>query len=103
MREADDGQAAIELLREEMDIALRSPGRGFDVIFMDSVMVWKEHCFLKILKIYISITIFVFQLQMHGPEAVKIMRNSLRYSGTIIGIVYLPLSSAYIIVLNCIM
>ena len=38
MREADDGQAAIELLREEMDIALRSPGRGFDVIFMDSVM-----------------------------------------------------------------
>ena len=38
MREADDGLAAIELLREEMDIALRSPGRGFDVIFMDSVM-----------------------------------------------------------------
>ena len=44
MREADDGLAAIELLREEMDIALRSPGRGFDVIFMDSVMVWTAVC-----------------------------------------------------------
>ena len=39
MREADDGQTAIELLREEMELAVSSSRRGFDIIFMDSVMV----------------------------------------------------------------
>ena len=40
MREADDGQTAIEILREEMTVA--SPHRGFDIIFMDSVMVGRK-------------------------------------------------------------
>lgn len=39
MREADDGQTAIELLREKMELAVSSSHRGFDIIFMDSVMV----------------------------------------------------------------
>eukprot|EP00597_Dinobryon_sp_UTEXLB2267_P019082 CAMPEP_0201105420 /NCGR_PEP_ID=MMETSP0812-20130820/45790_1 /ASSEMBLY_ACC=CAM_ASM_000668 /TAXON_ID=98059 /ORGANISM="Dinobryon sp., Strain UTEXLB2267" /LENGTH=1046 /DNA_ID=CAMNT_0047365263 /DNA_START=202 /DNA_END=3342 /DNA_ORIENTATION=+ len=56
--EAVDGTTSIEVMRKEL-----SEGRQIDFVLMDYVMI-----------------------QMHGPEASSIMRNDLKYTGTIIGV-----------------
>mmetsp|Transcript_15599 Transcript_15599/g.21391 ORF Transcript_15599/g.21391 Transcript_15599/m.21391 type:complete len:118 (-) Transcript_15599:237-590(-) len=57
--EADDGEMAVQMVATEM----QSNGRGFDFILMDNVM-----------------------LRMNGPEAARIIRQDLKYSGIILGI-----------------
>ena len=57
--EADDGTTALK----ELQRAMETDGKGFDIVLIDYVMT-----------------------AMNGPEAVKIMRNDLRYSGTVIGV-----------------
>jgi CheY-like chemotaxis protein len=56
--EADDGRSALDLMQDNLQ-----KGLHFDFVLMDFVMI-----------------------TMHGPEAASIMRNSLRYSGPIIGV-----------------
>ena len=56
--EADDGSAAVDVLRSETEA-----GRAVDVVLMDYVMV-----------------------RMNGPEAARRMRVDLGYRGVVIGI-----------------
>ena len=56
--EADDGTTGVEALRSE-----QAEGKVIDCVFIDFVM----H-------------------EMHGPEAIAIMRNSLKFTGPIIAI-----------------
>ena len=56
--EADDGTTALKELQSAM-----TDGKGFDIVLIDYVMT-----------------------AMNGPEAVQVMRNDLRFSGTVIGV-----------------
>ena len=56
--EADDGRSAVDLMKDSLQ-----KGVTFDFVLMDFVMI-----------------------TMHGPEAASLMRNSVGYSGPIIGV-----------------
>eukprot|EP01035_Chromulina_nebulosa_P025633 gene25633-33472_t len=56
--EADDGEVAVELLKKEMN----EMGGGFDFVLMDNIMI-----------------------KMNGPDAAKLMRKELKYTGVILG------------------
>lgn len=76
IEEADDGTSAVTAVQSALDAGLT-----FDFIFMDFVMVSRIGFF----GLSHSNHAALFQVKMNGPEAVKILRNSLKFRHTIIG------------------
>ena len=79
--EADDGSTAIEEVKKQ-----RALGVHFDFILIDFIMVSainvSQHCCRFIIEVLCSIR----QVTMNGPEAVRVLRESLGYKGVVVGI-----------------
>ena len=104
IEEADDGTSAVSAVQSALEAGL-----SFDFIFMDFVMVSKlvrkldrSACpplLVCLFPFALSLSALhnrLFQLKMNGPEAVKILRNSLKFRYNIIGTMLLRASCSHV-------
>ena len=81
IEEADDGTSAVSAVERAAEAGLT-----FDFIFMDFVMVSVLIMYCRSLNVqHTCKPTYQSQINMNGPDAVKILRNDLKFRRTIIG------------------